>query len=65
VVPDNSAILRVLNQNRALLRPDEREAADLYGIHVADFEARQVLGEWSAASPTFPSGMDAIFEDAE
>lgn len=63
VVPNNATILRVLTQNRSLLRLNERSIADDFGIHVADFDARHLLGEWGAGTQTFPDGMDAIFED--
>jgi hypothetical protein len=62
VAPNNAAILRVLTQNRGLLRLDERATAELFAIHVAAFEARHILGDWSAGSLKFPGGMDAIFE---
>ena len=62
VVPNNAAIVRALRQNRRLLRPAERTVADLLTIHAEEFEARHVLGDWSAGSQTFPDGVDTIFE---
>lgn len=62
VVPNNAAILRVLAQNRRLLHPEERTIADLFAVHVAAFEDRHVLADWSAGSLTFPAGMDTILE---
>lgn len=62
VVPNNAAIARVIKQNRMLLRPDEREAADEFMIHEAEFAARHVLNDWTAGSQTFPAGMDLLFE---
>jgi hypothetical protein len=63
VVPNNAAIDRALKQNRKLLLPKEQETADRFAVHRAEFEARHVLGDWSAGSQTFPSGMDALFEE--
>ena len=62
VVPNNAAVLRVVRQNRGLLSPAERDAADLFAIHVGELEARHVLGEWPAGTQRFPDGMATIFE---
>lgn len=45
VVPNNAAVLRAVRQNRGLLSPAERDAADLFAIHVGELEARHVLGK--------------------
>jgi hypothetical protein len=62
IVPNNSAIGRVLKQNRSLLGPQERRIADLFAIHALEFAARHLLNDWTAGSTRFPEGMDTIFE---
>lgn len=62
IVPNNAAIDRALKRNRALLGPQERRVADVFGIHAQEFAARHTLGDWTAGSTQFPQGMATIFE---
>lgn len=63
IVPNNQRIMRTLSQNRKLLTSNERDTADMFGLHVEEFVARHVLGEWSAGTQRFPATMASIFED--
>ncbi len=63
IVPNNQRILRALRQNRKLLTIEERATADLFELHVVEFDARHVLNDWSAGTQQFPSAMDFILEE--
>jgi len=45
IVPNNQRIIRTLRQNWKLLTSDERDTAELFGLHVEEFDARHVLGD--------------------
>jgi hypothetical protein len=62
IVPNNQRIRRTLEQNRKLLTLDERATADKFGLHVDEFVARHVLGEWGAGTQRFPAAMESILE---
>ncbi|SDP61693.1 hypothetical protein SAMN04489867_3154 [Pedococcus dokdonensis] len=63
IVPNNQRITRALTRNRDLLTAHERATADIFGLHVAEFDARHVLGDWTAGTQRFPEGMNSIMED--
>lgn len=63
IIPNNAQVHRVLKKNRDLLKARERETADLFSIHVTEFAARHILGDWAAGGTRFPDGMTTILED--
>lgn len=65
VIPNNSDVLRALKKNRYLLTEAERETADMFSIHVGEFEARHLLDDFTGGSTRFPEAMDDMLKDAE
>lgn len=63
VIGNNAAVDRVLRVNRDLLTSAERDVVDLFAVHVREFEARHLLGDWSAGTLRFPKMMDRLFEE--
>jgi hypothetical protein len=64
IVPNNRTILRVLENNKALLLGDEAETVSLFQLHVREFEYRHILNDWTAGSSRFPEGMKSILDGA-
>ncbi|WP_369134240.1 HNH endonuclease signature motif containing protein [Modestobacter sp. I12A-02662] len=65
VIPNNANVQLALKRNRALLTPDEQATADLFSLHVFEFEARHLLDDFTAGSTRFPVAMDTILKDTE
>jgi hypothetical protein len=63
MIGNNATVNRVLQVNRELLTPAERNVADLFAVHIREFEARHLLGDWSAGTLVFPEGMDQLFKE--
>jgi len=61
ILPNNRKILAVLQVNRRHLNEDEKLTAARFQQHIADLEARHILGEPAAVAERFPSGMAQIF----
>jgi hypothetical protein len=64
ILPNNRKIMSVLQVNRRHLNDDEKLTAARFQQHIADLEARHILGEPSAAAERFPPGMAQIFIDS-
>ena len=60
MLPNNRAILSLLDRNRYLLTLSERDVLEQYRIHVSDFEARHLLGAREADAALFPAEMETI-----
>lgn len=65
VIPNNSQVQRALTRNRGLLNAKEQVTADLFAVHVMEFSARHVLGDWTAGGARFPDAMDSILEEED
>ena len=63
VIPNNREVLRILQNNRGLLRVDEAETLALFDLHVQQLESRHIFGDWSAGTQRFPSKMASILRD--
>jgi len=64
ILPNNRKIMSVLQVNRRHLNDDEKLTAARFQQHIADLEARHILGEPSAVAERFPPGMAQIFMDS-
>lgn len=60
ILPNNRKIMQV---NRRHLNHDEKLTAARFQQHIADLEARHILGEPSAVAELFPPGMAQILMD--
>ena len=65
VIPNNHAICRTLETNRALLTADERSTLRAFRRHAASFAARHLAGEFDPTHAVFPSEMDRILTEEE
>lgn len=63
VLPTNRRVLELVDANRALLSPDERELVEDFRAHVFGFAENHMSGEKRADVPRFPSRMSEIFEE--
>lgn len=63
VLPTNRRVLELVDANRALLSPDERELVEDFRAHVFGFAEDHMSGEKRADVPRFPSRMSEIFEE--
>jgi hypothetical protein len=64
ILPNNRKIMAVLQVNRRHLNEDEKLTTTRFQQHIADLEARHILGEPSAVAERFPPGMEQIFSGA-
>ncbi|MFD9355407.1 hypothetical protein [Streptomyces sp. NPDC060031] len=60
IIPNNRMILRIVDANSTLLRPDEVVTVERFRIHVEEFERRHVFDMPSTAVPQFPIGMNEL-----
>ncbi|WP_405095206.1 HNH endonuclease [Micromonospora sp. NBC_01412] len=65
VIPNNRAILRVLEANRHLLTRDEQETLAVYRVHVEQFESRHVLDDFTTGTERFPEAIGRILLDTQ
>jgi len=62
IVPNNTALMRAMQRNRALLTDDERATAAGFTLHAIEFEARHIAGEHFAVSQQFPEALSSVYE---
>jgi len=65
IVPNNRMIFKIMDKNRAKMTSTEKEVLARFKVHVADLEARHVVGNPSADAERYPSGMAEMFVERE
>ncbi len=61
ILPNNRAMLHLLERNTHLLTIDEKRVVQQYRIHVLDFEQRHVHGFSAVVGQRFPLEVDHLF----
>ncbi|WP_329138152.1 HNH endonuclease signature motif containing protein [Streptomyces sp. NBC_00670] len=62
VIPNNRALLDLLQSNRDLLTVAEKATLDIFAIHAQQLEERHLEGNWTPGSTRFPEGIDSIMK---
>lgn len=62
IIPNNRFVYDVLTKNRALLRADELEVVEQFGLHREGLEYNHLSGDKNASVPLFPAGMRTLLE---
>lgn len=65
ILPNNRMIFKVMEKNRSLMKPAEKDVLARFRVHISDLEARHVVGEPSADAERYPPGMAHIFAEKE
>ncbi|MET8154094.1 HNH endonuclease [Actinoplanes sp. NPDC049668] len=63
ILPNNSRVVRLLEANLELLRPDELETLTEFRIHARGLEDRHLGGVVNPAAPRFPKQMEIVLSD--
>lgn len=62
VLPNNRAILRILERNQDLLTSEERGTLALFSLHVRELAYRHLLNDWTAGATRFPERLTSILD---
>jgi hypothetical protein len=62
LIPNNWAIIRLIERNRDYLTDDELDVAARFKLHADAFAAKHLSGETDPYAPRFPREMDDVFK---
>jgi len=63
ILPNNRAMLRLMDQNASLATEVERRTMKLFRMHVREFEARHIQDYPTGSASRYPSEVDNLFSD--
>jgi len=63
ILPNNRAMLRIMDHNKPLMTAPEVAVVEQFRIHVLDFERRHLQDEPRGSGLQFPPAVDSLFGD--
>lgn len=65
ILPNNRLMFKIMDRNRAIMSLDEKEVLGRFKVHIADLEARHVIGVPSAEAERYPPAMAQMFAESK
>jgi len=65
IIPNNSRLVRLLDENKRLLNRDDRDTVARFRVHARALEDRHLGGITNSTAPRFPHQMNTLLEHQE